>query len=46
MQAQSHMDSEMKPAKMEDQMTGQTLVSCLTHSAADCQSPDMFEALL
>lgn len=45
-QTQSHMGSEMEPAKREDRMTGQTLVSCLTHSVSVCQSLDMFEALL
>lgn len=34
------------PLKREDRMTGQTLVLCLTHSVSDCQSLDMFEALL
>lgn len=31
---QSHMGGEMEPAKREDWMTGQTLVSCLTHSVS------------
>lgn len=32
--------------KREDRTTGQTLVSCLTHSVSSCQSLDMSEALL
>lgn len=41
-QIQSHMGSEMEPAKREDRMTGQTLVSCLTHSVSDYQSLDVY----
>lgn len=45
-QTQSHMGSEMEPAKRKDRMTGQTLVSCLTHSVSNRQSLVVFEALL
>lgn len=45
-QTRSQTGRETEPAKREGQMTGQTLVSCLTHSVSACQSPSRCEALL
>lgn len=40
-QTGSQTGSEMPPAKREGQMTGYTLVSCLTRSVSACQSLDL-----